>query len=126
MTRRTFSVIAFSSSVAAATLAATVMAGSALAETPTVDNTPFVSTKTRAEVQAELFSHRDQLSSSASEWVFQQNEAQNASGYTRQQARAEYDASREQVRAMNSEDGGSRSLSRRTYRRQPDPFDPHR
>jgi hypothetical protein len=108
MTRRTFAAIAFSSSVAAATLAAIVMAGSALAETPTIDNTPFISTKTRAEVQAELFSHRDQLSSSASEWFLQQNEARNVSGYTRQQARAEYIASREQVRAMNSEDGGSR------------------
>ena len=111
MTRRTFSVIAFSSSVAAATLAATVMAGNAMAETPTVDNTPFVSTKTRAEVQAELFSHRDQLSSNASEWILQQNETQNASGYTRQQARAEYIVSREQVRVMNSEGGGSGSLA---------------
>jgi hypothetical protein len=111
MTRHTRSVIAFSSSAAAATLAAILMAGSALAETPTIDNTQFVSTKTRAEVQAELFSHRDQLSSSANEWVSQQNEAQNANGYTRQQARAEYIASRDQIRAMNSEDGGSRSLA---------------
>ena len=127
MTRRTFSVIAYSSSVVAATLAAVVMAGSALAETPTVDNTPFVSTKTRAEVQAELFSQRDQLSSSASEWVMQQNEAHNASGYTRQQARAEYIASREQVREMNSEGGGSRqSCPDERTDCQPDPFDPHR
>ena len=111
MTRRTLSVIAYSSSVAAATLAAIVMSGSALAETPTIDNTPFVSTKTRAEVQAELFSHRDQLSSSASEWVSQQNETHHASNYTRQQARAEYIASREQVRAMNSEGGGSVSIA---------------
>ena len=111
MTRRTFSAIAFSSSVAAATLAAIVMAGNAMAETPTVDNTPFVSTKTRAEVQAEMFSHREQLSSSAIEWVMQQNETQNASGYTRQQAQAEYIASREQVRVMNSEGSGSGSLA---------------
>src|SRR5688572_28881317 len=107
MTRHTFSVIAYSSSAAAATLAAIVMAGSALAETPTIDNTPFVSTTTRPEVQAELFSHRDLLSSSPSEWVMQQKEAHTTSGYTRQQAQAEYIASREQVREMNSEGGGS-------------------
>ena len=111
MPRRTFSVIAYSSTVAAATLAAIVMSGSALAETPTIDNTPFVSTKTRAEVQAEVSSHRAQLSSNASEWVMQQSGTHHASGYTQQQAQAEYIASREQVRAMNSEGGGSGSIA---------------
>jgi hypothetical protein len=78
MTRQSFSIIAFSSSAAAATLAAAVMA-----EIPAIDNMPFASTKTRAEVHAELLSHRDQLGSSASECVLQQNEAQNARGYMR-------------------------------------------
>ena len=82
MTSQTFSIIAFSSSAAAATLAAAVMA-----EIPAIHHTPLVGTKARAEVQAELFSHRDQFSS---ECALQQNEAQNrnASGYTREPARS--------------------------------------
>lgn len=112
MNRRTSSALAFSSSIVAATLAATVMAGNALADDITIDTTPFVSTKTRAEVKAELFSQRDQVSSSGSEWFLQQAEAQNPSGYTRAQARADYIASRELVRAMTSEDSGSSAIAR--------------
>jgi hypothetical protein len=110
MNRRTSSAIAFSSSIAAATLAATVMAGNALADDITIDNTPFVSQRTRAEVQAELFSQRDQLRST--EWTMQHNQPQqNATGYTSAQARAEYIALRDEVHAMNSEDSGSASLA---------------
>jgi hypothetical protein len=112
MNRHTSSVVAFSSCAAAAMLAATVMAGSARADDITIDNTPFVSTKTRTEVQAELFSQRDQVASSGYEWKLQRNQPQpSVSGYTREQARAEYIASREQVHAMMSEDSGSATLA---------------
>ena len=111
MTRRTFSVLAFSSSVAAATLAAVVMAGSALAETPTIDNTPFASTKTRAEVQAELFSHRDQISSTPVNGSCSRTRRKIPAATPASRPGPNISYSREQVRDANSEDGGSRSLA---------------
>jgi hypothetical protein len=55
---------------------------------------------------------RAQLTSFASEWRLQQGEPlPSGSSYTRAQARADYIASREQVRAMNGEDGGSTYLA---------------
>jgi hypothetical protein len=106
MNRRTSSAIAFSSSVVAAALAATVMAGRAYADDITIDTTPFVSQRSRAEVQAELFNY-----TSSTEWAMQQNDPSSPSGYTRQQARSDYIAARDQVHAMNGEDSGSATLA---------------
>lgn len=118
MNRRISSAIGFSSSVLVATLAATVMTSNALADDITIDNTPFVSSKTRGEVQAELFAQRDLLSGS-DEWTSQHNMPQQyASGYTRDQARSDYIASRELVHAMNGEDSGSTALSQMRARPQ--------
>ena len=48
------------------------------------------------------------VTSAASEWALQRNEPrQMSSGYTRAQARADYIAAREEVRAMTAEYGGS-------------------
>ena len=107
MTRLAASLIAYSGAVIAATAATIAMSGVALAETPTIDTTPFVSTRTRDDVRAEVLRSRDQLSAAGSEWAMQQGEPLPKSGYTRAQATAEYIAAREQVHAMNSEAGGS-------------------
>ncbi|GAB2583047.1 hypothetical protein GCM10027034_13920 [Ramlibacter solisilvae] len=109
MNRRTSSVLAFSSTIAVAMLAASAMVGTARADDITIDNTPFVSTKTRAEVKAELFASK--VSSAGGEYALQQNGQHIASDYTREQARADYIASRDQVRAMNAEDSGSSALA---------------
>jgi hypothetical protein len=82
--------------------------GTANADDITIDNTPFTSTKSRAEVRAELLRPAQLVSSGASEWVMQFNQApQIKSGITTEQARAEYQASRDLVRALNGEDSGS-------------------
>ena len=64
-----------------------------------------------AEVQAELFRHRDSFRNYSSDVDEQRWQSQVASGYTREQARAEYIASRDEVRAMNGEDSGSAMLT---------------
>lgn len=105
---RLASTLAYAGTVTAATLAATLMASSALAETPTIDTTPFVSTRSRAEVQAEVLGARAQVTAAGSEWAMQRNEQQPLmAGLTRAQVTAEYIAVREQVQAMNAEDSGA-------------------
>jgi hypothetical protein len=106
------STLAYAATVAAATLAATLMSGNALAETPTIDTTPFISTRSRAEVQAEVLRARDQVSAAGTEWALQQNERRPLmAGLSRSQVTAEYVAARDQVRAMTAEDSGSSQLA---------------
>jgi hypothetical protein len=108
MTHRQTSIVTFGSTLAVAVLAAATMVGSARAEGPIGESTPFVGSRTRAEVRAELMQNRAQLTSYGSEWALQQGQPLSmASGYTRAQATAEYIAAREQVQAMNAEHGGS-------------------
>lgn len=113
MNHRIASLLAYTGSVAAAALAAALMSGKALAEGP-LDYPPstFVSTRSRADVTAELMAAREQAGSYASEWRLEQGEPVASTGYTAAQARAAYLASREEVRAMNAEDSGSSYLAR--------------
>jgi hypothetical protein len=84
-------------------------AGSALAETPTVVNENFVSTRTRADVQAELQAFKQ---SGVNPWSIQYNPLRTfKSATTREQVVAEYIASRDQVRAFSGEDSGSVHLA---------------
>jgi hypothetical protein len=86
-----------------------VAATSALADDITVDTTPFVSSRTRAEVQAELGNFQK---AGTSPWSIQYNPLKTfASSTTRSQAQAEYIASRDQVRALTGEDSGSAYLA---------------
>jgi hypothetical protein len=102
------STFAYAGTVTAATLAAVLMSGNALAESPTIDTTPFISTLSRAEVRAEVLRARDQVSAAGTEWAMQQNERQPImAGLSRAQVTAEYIAARDQVHAMNAEDSGS-------------------
>jgi hypothetical protein len=111
----------FASALATATAAvacfAAMASSKAYAETPTIDTTPFVSTRTRSEVQAELLSQRQLVSAAASEWAMQYNHVpQLKSAYSGGQARSEYQAARDQVSAMNSEDSGSSYMARQSAR----------
>lgn len=90
---------------------ASIAAASAFAETPLVDTTPFQSTMTREQVQAELAQYR------------QAGIDMYADGYnplagfrstrSRAEVTGEFLASRDVVSAMNGEDSGSRYLARR-------------
>lgn len=117
MNHRITSSFGFLGSVAAATLAAAVMTGQARAEGPIEDIKPIAGVLSRAEVQAAVMANRSQITSFASELYSQQQApVLAASGYTRQEARAAFLASREEVRAMNSEGGGAGYVARAMHR----------
>jgi Domain of unknown function (DUF4148) len=81
----------------------------ASAETPTIDNTQFVSTKSRTQVQAELVDFNRQ---GVNPWSTSYNPlASFKSTKTRDQVTAEYVADRDQVAAMSGEDGGSLAMA---------------
>ena len=84
-------------------------AGAALAETPNaVPEAPFVSAKTRAEVQAELAEYKR---AGVNPWSIGYNPLRNFhSATTREAVTADYVAAREQVHAMTGEDSGAQSL----------------
>jgi hypothetical protein len=108
MNHRIASAFTFSSTVAVATIAAAFLSSNAYADDPTIDTTVFVSTLSRAEVRAEVMSHRDQITAAGGEWAGQQNEQRPFhSAYTVEQVRSEYKAARNEVRMMNGEDSGS-------------------
>jgi hypothetical protein len=88
-----------------AALALAAAAGSALADDITIDTTPFVSTKTRAEVRAELQQYQQ---AGVNPWARNYNPLQSfRSGKTRAQVTAEFLGARDEVAASNSEDGGA-------------------
>lgn len=85
--------------------AAAAPAGQSLADDITTDPTPFVSTRTRADVRQEV------AKSSLTEWERQYGGPQAASSYTRAQARDAYVAGRREVWALDGEDSGSAYLT---------------
>jgi hypothetical protein len=96
--------LALSSLVLAASFA-----GSAFAETPTVVNENFVSSKTRAEVQADLAAYKQ---TGVNPWSTQYNPLRSfQSSTTRAAVTADYLAARDEVHALNSEDSGSGYLA---------------
>lgn len=112
MNRNISSALAMGTATAAAVFAVAVIAsGNAYADDITIDTTPFVGTRTRAEVQAELMSQSALMRAGNNEWARQYNEpAQVKSAYTREQARADYRISRRYVNALYGEDSGSALL----------------
>ena len=96
----------------AAALVAALSAGAAFADDITVETTPFVSTKSRAEVQAELQQFQR---SGVNPWAQNYDQLQSfRSGTTRAQVTAEYLASRNEVSALTGEDSGAAWLATRT------------
>jgi hypothetical protein len=93
-------------------LAAAAVAGNAFADDITVDTTNFVSSKSRAEVQAQLAQPRG-----VSPWSIQYNPLATFKGEkSRAQVTADYLASRKQVAAFNGEDSGSAYLAQNGVR----------
>ena len=83
--------------------------GTSFADDITVDTTPFISTATRAEVQAQLKSFQQ---SGVNPWSNRYNPlAQFSSQRTRAAVTAEYTSARDQVAAFNGEDSGSAYLA---------------
>lgn len=85
-------------------------AGSALAESPlAVPETPFVSTRTRADVQTELAAYQR---AGVNPWSISYNPLRGfQSTSTREAVTADYVAARDQVHAMAGEDSGSQWMS---------------
>jgi hypothetical protein len=106
MNRNIASTLTITTTAAAAIALAAIASGNAYADDITVDNTPFVSSRTRAEVQAEVIGQS--LTIASSEWSTQMNQPpQRMSDFTRAQATAEYLAARSEVNALTAEDSGS-------------------
>ncbi len=95
----------------AAALVLVASAGSALADDITVDTTPFVSAKSRAQVQAELQQFR---AAGVNPWSQSYNPLKSfTSGKTRAQVSAEYIQARDVVAATTGEDSGAAFLAQR-------------
>ncbi|HEY0824180.1 MAG TPA: DUF4148 domain-containing protein [Ramlibacter sp.] len=90
---------------------AAAAAGNAFADDITVDTSPFLSNRSRAEVQAEQAAFRQ---SGVNPWSIAYNPLRGFQGTaTRAQVVADYIAARERVAAMTREDSGSAWLARR-------------
>jgi hypothetical protein len=94
--------------IALSTLVFAAFAGNALAETPTIVNDAFVSTQTRAQVQAELAAYKQ---AGVNPWSTSYNPLRSFhSATTRAAVVADYLAARNEVRAFGGEDSGSAYL----------------
>jgi hypothetical protein len=95
----------------AISLVLAAFAGASFADDITIDTTPFASTATRAEVQAELEGFKQ---SGVNPWTNRYNPlAQFSSQRSRAAVTAEYIQARDQVAAVNGEDSGSAYLAAR-------------
>ena len=95
----------------AAALIAALSAGAAFADDITVESTPFVSSKSRAEVQAELQQFQR---SGVNPWAQHYDQLKSfRSAKTRADVTAEYVASRDEVSARTGEDSGAAWLAAR-------------
>lgn len=101
MNRRFVSALACSSTVAAAFAASAVMTGAAIAQTSSNDP---AGPRSRADVQAEVISHRDQISAAGYEWRLQQaNQPDPSGGRSRAEVQAEVMSQRGALSAAGSE-----------------------
>ena len=90
---------------------AAAYAGPSFADDITIETTPFVSTKSRAEVQADLQQYRAAGVDPSSDSYDPLKTFRST--LTRQQVTAGFLASRDEVEAFTSEDSGSEYLSER-------------
>lgn len=112
MKRNLTSALAIATAISAA-LGGAALSGSARADDITLDDTPFKSTRSRAEVRGELMSQPALVGAGANEWALQGNGPHGLqSTYTSQQARSDYKFSRDEVRALTAEDSGSSYFKR--------------
>ena len=113
MNRNLASALALIAAAAAAFAFAALSPAIVYAGDITIDTTPFVGMKTRAEVAAEVADQGEALRLSSSEAAMQAT-ALPASDYTSQEAKAEYIAARDEVNALTREDSGSFYLTQST------------
>jgi hypothetical protein len=86
-------------------VSALAFAGQAFAETPTIDNSNFVSTASRAQVQADLAAYKQ---AGVNPWSIQYDPLKTfSSTLSRQQVVAEFIGERDVVAATTGEDSGS-------------------
>ena len=112
MNRKLATTLTIASTAAAAFAFAAITSGNAYADDITIDPNPFVSTRTRAEVQAEVMGQAEALRMASSEWSMQLGAPVSPhSTLTRVQAKQEYIATRHEVNALNAEDSGSSYLA---------------
>jgi hypothetical protein len=109
------SLVVTGTAAAAFTLAA--MTGAAYADDITIDPTPFVSTKSRAEVRAEVLGKAEQIRMAHGEGATGMDHSPFRSTLTRAQVRDDYMASRDQSSALHGEDSGSAYLTAQQSRR---------
>jgi len=101
----------------ASTVLLAAAAGAAFADDITIDDTPFVGSKSRAEVQAELFTYKQ---AGVNPWSMSYNQLVGfKSTISREQVVAEYLADRDEVAAINGEDSGSAYLAQAFAQRIP-------
>lgn len=95
--------------IALAAFAALAGTTAARADDITIDNTPFQSVRTRADVQAELAAYKK---NGVNTYSISYNQLSKfKSDRTRDEVRAEYLADRAEVAALTSEDSGSAYLA---------------
>jgi hypothetical protein len=98
--------------ILAAALVLIASAGTAFADDITIDSKPFVSSLSRAQVQAELQQFQR---AGVNPWAQDYNPLQSFTGSkTRAQVTAEYLATRAEVTATTGEDSGAAWLAART------------
>lgn len=98
--------IAAVGAIAAAAAAAMALPRSAFADDITIDTQPFVSSRTRGEVQQELLGQARQVRAGATEWSLQQGAVLKGK-VTAAEVRADFVANRREVGALTAEDSGS-------------------
>ena len=102
MNRNIASSLCLGTAAAAFAAAALMAAGTAYADDITIDTMPAVLSAPRAVIKAEALKRP-----ATDEWTLQQNQPLLESGFTAAQAKADYVAARDEVRALNAEDSGS-------------------
>lgn len=103
MNRNVASSLCLGTAAVAFAAAAVMTAGNAYADDITIDTMPAVLSAQRAVIKAEALKR-----SPTDEWSLQRNYVQMPeSGLTAAKAKADYAAARDEVRALNAEDGGS-------------------
>jgi len=106
MNRTMTSTLGTATVTAAVVAAAVIASGNAFADDITIDTTPVASSASRAQPRSDLLKRSDLPK--YDEWSLQSNQVtQLKSAYTPAQARAQYTATRDEVRALNAEDSGS-------------------
>lgn len=102
------SILALAGTAAVTVTLAAVAPSDAHADDIAVDTTPFTSSRTRAEIRAELLSQPAVIKMNADELALQSNHLPPIrSVATRDQVRADYKTSRDYVHELGAEDSGS-------------------